>query len=385
MRDVSIIGIGQVPVAEHWDKSLRDLAVQATRNAMKDAGIHTADSLYVTNMLSGVYAGQEHLGALIADFAGLRGIEALKIEAACGSGGAGLVLGYMAVASGLRDFVIVTGVEKMTDTVRAKTTTGLATAADADYESDHGVSFVALNALVLQRYMYEFKVERERLANFAINGHRNAVTNPNALLRFPITREAYLESPMVAEPLTLLDCCPTGDGSAAVVLAPRERAHEFTQKPVHIRASAIATDAIALHDRKRLLQLAAAQMSSQKAYKQAGVGPQDIDIFEVHDAFTSMACVSLEACGFAEPGCGWTLAEEGHIALDGKLPIQTMGGLKARGHPVGTTGLYQIVELTQQLRGEAGKNQVKDARLGMAQSVGGSGATIVTHILEADA
>ncbi len=383
MRDVSIVGIGQVPVAEHWDRSLRDLAVGSLLAAMDDAGIETADSLYVSNMLSGAYSSQEHLGGLVADFAGLRGIEALKIEAACGSGGAALVMGTLAVASGLRDIVIVTGVEKMTDTLRARTTTGLATAADADYESDHGVSFVALNAMVMQRYLYEYGVSRDVFANFAVNAHRNASTNPNAMLGFPITEEAYLNSPPVAEPLTLLDCCPTGDGSASVVLCPRERAHEFTDKPIHIRASAIATDSLALHNRRRLLELRASYESAQKAYAQAGLGPADIDIFEVHDAFTIMACCSLEACGFAEPGQGWRLAADGEIGLDGKLPLATMGGLKARGHPVGTTGLYQIVELTQQLRGEAGPNQVPNAQIGMSQSVGGSGATIVTHILEA--
>lgn len=384
MRDVTIIGIGQTKVAEHWDRSLRHLAGDAVLAAMEDAGIETADALYVGNMLSGLLTGQEHLGALIADFVGLRGIEAVKVEAACGSGAAALRLGYAAVAGGLQDMVIVCGVEKMTDTVNAETTTGLVTAADADYESLHGLTFVSINALLMRRYMYEYGVEHKDFAHFTVNAHRNAVGNPNAMFRRPVTAEHFTRARMISDPINLLDSSGIGDGAAAVVLCPANRSREFGDgRAVHIRASAMATDAVAVHDRPDPLWLSAAEISAFKAYQQAGVGPRDIDLFEVHDAFTIMSALSLEATGFAERGKGVWLAQTGEITREGRIPICTMGGLKARGHPVGATGIYQVVEVAQHLRGEAGENQIANARLGMAQNIGGSGATVITHILEA--
>lgn len=384
MRDVSIVGIGQTKVAEHWDRSLRHLAGDAVLAAMKDAGIETADALYVGNMLSGLLTGQEHLGALIADFVGLRGIEAVKVEAACGSGAAALRMGYAAVAGGLHDFVVVCGVEKMTDTVNAETTTGLVMAADADYESIHGLTFVSINALLMRRYMYEYGVEHKDFAEFSVNSHRNAVGNPNAMYRRAITAELFGKARMIADPINLFDSSGIGDGAAAVVLCPRSMAPEYGNgKAVHIRASSMATDAVAVHDRRDPLWLAAVEASAFKAYQQAEVGPRDIDLFEAHDAFTIMSAMSLEASGFAERGKGVQLAQSGEISREGRIPICTMGGLKARGHPVGATGVYQVVEVTQQLRGEAGENQIANARLGMAQNIGGSGATVITHILEA--
>ncbi len=384
MRDVSIIGIGQTPVAEHWDRSLRHLAGDAVLAAMKDAGIETADALYVGNMLSGLLTGQEHLGALIADFVGLRGIEAVKVEAACGSGAAALRLGYMAVAGGMHDLVIVCGVEKMTDTVNSETTTGLVMAADADYESVHGLTFVAINALLMRRYMYEYGVRHEDFAYFTVNAHRNAAGNPQAMYRNPVTVEQFMRARMIADPINLLDSSGIGDGAAAVVLCPTSMAREYGHgRRVRIRASSMATDAVAVHDRRDPLWLSAVEASAFKAYQQAGVGPREIDLFELHDAFTIMAALSLEASGFAERGKGVWLARSGEISREGRIPICTMGGLKARGHPVGATGLYQVVEVVQQLRGEAGPNQIAHARLGMAQNIGGSGATAITHILEA--
>ncbi|MBN1656962.1 MAG: thiolase domain-containing protein [Anaerolineae bacterium] len=384
MRDVSIIGIGQTRVDEHWDRSLRHLAGEAVLAAMADAGVETADALYVGNMLSGLLTGQEHLGALIADFVGLRGIEAIKVEAACGSGAAALRQGYAAVAGGLSDLVIVAGVEKMSDTVNAETTTGLVMAADADYESIHGLTFVSINALLMRRYMYEYGLKHEDFANFTLNAHRNAVNNPYAMFQHPVTVEQFKRARMIADPINLLDSSAIGDGAAAVVLAPTAVAREYMNgRGVRILASSIATDAVAVHDRPDPLWLSAVEASASKAYQQAGVGPRDIDLFEVHDAFTIMSALSLEASGFAERGKGTWLAQAGEITLEGKIPICTMGGLKARGHPVGATGIYQVVEVAQQLRGEAGENQLAHARLGMAQNIGGSGATAITHILEA--
>lgn len=386
MRPVYIIGIGQSPVGEHWERSLRHVAHDAIIPAMRDAGIERADALYVGNMLSGELVGQEHLGALIADFVGLPGIEAVKVEAACGSGGAAMRVGYGAVAGGLHDVVIVAGVEKMTDSVNSVTTAASAMAADQEYEAAEGVSFVALNALLMRRYMYEYNVPHGAFGYFAVNAHHNAAANPNAMFREPITVETYRKAAMIADPINLMDSSPICDGAAAVVLASEEMARVFNngRRPVQVIGSANATDRLAVHDRRDPLWLEAAWLSSQKAYAQANVTPADVDVFELHDAFTIMAALSLEATGFAERGRGVRLAEEGEITIEGRIPIATMGGLKARGHPVGATGVYQIVEVVEQLQGLAGPNQVPDANIGMAQNIGGSGATIITHILRGD-
>ncbi len=382
MRDVAIIGLGQIPVNEHWGTGLRHLAFGAAQAALQDANVGRVDALYVGNMLSGEIAGQEHLGALVADFLGMAGIEALKVEAACASGAAALRVGYMAVASGLHDLVLVEGVEKMTDTLGRETTAALAMAADAEYEVSQGVSFVALNGLLMQRYMYEYGWQRQDFANFVVTAHQNALHNPNAMFHTKVTPESYAKAAMIATPVGLLDSPPVCDGAAAVVLAPLEYARTLSPAPLRIRASAVATDALAVHDRKDPLALEATRISAARAYAQAKVKPQDLDFFELHDAFTIMSALSLEAAGFAERGQGVRLALEGEVTLQGRVPIATMGGLKARGHPVGATGMYQIVEAALQLRGLAGKNQIPNARLGMTQNIGGSGATIITHILE---
>jgi len=385
MRGVSIVGIGQTPVGEHWDLSVRHMAHGAISAAMHDAGVERADALFVGNMLSGSLLDQEHLAALIADFSGLRGVEAAKVEAACASGAAALRVGCMAVSSGMHDIVIVAGVEKMTDTPSGSTTAGLATAADAEYEAAQGITFVGLNALLMQRYLYEYAAPVDAFAGFSINAHRNGANNPNAMFRRPIGLKEYVNAPMIASPINMMDSSPVCDGAAAVVLVPTEQASDFTvghhRGAVQILASASVTDTLAVHDRRDVLFLEAAYLSSQKAYLQSGVTPDDIDFFELHDAFTIMSALSLEATGFARRGEGWRMAVDEEIGIGGRLPISTMGGLKSRGHPVGATGVYQIVETVQQLTGEAGKNQVTHARIGMAQNIGGSGATIVSHIL----
>jgi acetyl-CoA C-acetyltransferase len=382
VRDVSIVGIGQTPVDEHWDISLRVLGAEAVLRALEDAGIAAPQMLFVGNMLSGQLSGQENLGALIADHAGLRGIEALKVEAACASGGMALRMAYIAVAGGLCDVAVACGVEKMTDAGSDDVTAALASAADAVYESEHGVSFVALNALLMRRYMHEYGYRREDFGNFAITAHRNAVANPNAIYRRAITVEAFAEARMIAEPVSLLDSAGIADGAAAVVLVSQDFARAHGLRAVRIAGSAVGPDAVALHDRRDPLFLQAAYLSAQRAYAQSGYGPQDLDFFELHDAFTIMSALSLEASGFAARGRGARLAMEEEITLQGRVPMAVMGGLKARGHPVGATGLYQVVDAVTQLRGEAGPNQISGCRLGMAQNVGGSGANVVTHILE---
>jgi acetyl-CoA C-acetyltransferase len=370
MRPVAILGVGQTVIDEHWDKSLRDLAGEAAFAAMQDSGVEHPDGLFVGNMLSALIGGQNQLGTFIADWVGMWRAEAVKIEAACGSGAAAFRAGVMAVASGEMESALVVGVEKMTDKAGHDVTAALATAADADYEVEQGVSFVGLNALVMRRYMHEYGWKHADFAPFSINAHANAMHNPYARLHDKITMEQFEKSSMVATPINLLDASPVGDGAAAAIIVPAEKV-------------ASATDTIAVHSRKDPLFLAAAYASSRRAYEMAGVGVEDIDVFELHDAFSIMSALSLEACGFAERGQGPRLGLDNEIQVTGRIPVCTRGGLKARGHPVGATGMYQIIEVVQQLRGECGPTQVDGAKTGMAQNIGGSGATILTHILKA--
>jgi acetyl-CoA C-acetyltransferase len=381
MREVAILGIGQTVVGEHWEKALKDLAFEAAMSALQDAGRDTAEAVFVGNMLSPIVSGQNQLATLITDWLGLWNAEAVKIEAACGSGAAAFRQGVMAVASGEIDSALVIGVEKMTDKAGHDVTAALATAADADYEVEQGISFVGLNALVMRRYMHEYGWKHADFAPFSINAHANAVHNPYARLHDTITLEKFEKSSMVATPINLLDASPIGDGAAAALIVPAEKAKGFAQR-VLVAGSAAATDSIAIHDRREPLFLSAAYESAKRAYAQAGVSPTQINVFELHDAFSIMSALSLEACGFAERGQGPRLGLDNEIAVTGRVPICTRGGLKARGHPVGATGMYQIVEVAQQLRGECGKTQVADAQIGMAQNIGGSGATIITHILK---
>ncbi len=384
MRKVAIIGIGQTPVSEHWDKSLLVLAGEAVLAALEDAEMKAAQALYVGNMLSGVLDRQEHLGTLIADWVGMRGHEAMKIEAACGSGAAAFRMGLMAVSSGEIDSAVVVGVEKMTDSLPGETTAGLATAADADWEIVHGLSFISLNALIMRRYLYEYNWKHEDFAPFSIHAHANALHNPNARLHIPLTKEKYIRAPMVSDPINLMDSSAIGDGAAAVVIMPADLLPRRADRPlIRVAGSGAATDTIAVHDRRDALWLSAAEKSSKQAYQQAGMGPGDIDFFELHDAFSIMSALSLEASGFAERGQGPRLGLDADIKIGGRIPITTRGGLKARGHPVGATGMYQIVEAVEQLRGDANGSQVEGAKIGMTQNIGGSGATILTHILKA--
>ena len=382
MREVAILGIGQTPVDEHWDKSLKELAGEAIFSALSDANRNSAEALYIGNMLSGILSKQENLGALISDWIGLPGMEAEKVEAACGSGAAAFRAGLMAVSSEEVDSALVVGVEKMTESLPVETTEALATAADADYEAAQGLSFVAINALVMQLYLHTYGWKHTDFAPFSINAHANALHNPFARLHEKITEKDYINARMVAEPINLLDASPTGDGAAAVLLVPANSISVYDRRMIKIIGSASATDSIAIHSRKDPLWLSAAEKSAHKAYDQAGVGPDDIDFFELHDAFSIMSVLSLEACGFAERGKGPRVGLDGEITLNGRIPITTRGGLKARGHPVGATGMYQIVEAVQQLRGEAAPTQIQNPRFGMTQNIGGSGATIITHILK---
>ncbi|MDP1715042.1 MAG: thiolase domain-containing protein [Anaerolineales bacterium] len=382
MRRVAILGIGQTKVDEQWDKSLREIGGEAAFDAMQDAGMEKVDALYVGNMLSSMVSGQNQLGVFFSDWIGLWKQEAVKIEAACASGAAAFRAALLAVASSETDSALVVGVEKMSDKPGSEVTAALATAADADYEGEQGISFVGLNALVMRRYMHEFGWKHKDFAPFSINAHANAMHNPCARLHNKISAEEFEKSAMVATPINIMDSSPVGDGAAAVIIVPAEKV--MRQPKILVSASAAATDTIAVHSRKDPLFLQAAYLSSRRAYEMAGVTPEDIDVFELHDAFSIMAALSLEASGFAERGRGVRLGLDNEISPQGRVPVCTRGGLKARGHPVGATGIYQIVEVVQQLRGECGKTQVDGAKIGMAQNIGGSGATILTHILQND-
>jgi acetyl-CoA C-acetyltransferase len=381
MRPIYLAAVGLTPVGEHWQTSLRELALQAVLAAQQDLSQHAGafaprpEALFVGNMLAGELSGQEHLGALVADFAGLRGIEAATIEAAGASGGAALRQAVLAVGSGLIDTALVVGVEKMTDKVGAGVPAAAATAADSDWEAAHGATPTALAALLMRRYLHEHGLSLADMAGFSVNAHANARGNPNAMFRNPLTAEAYAKAGMVAEPVNMFDTAPDADGAAALIVSAEPAA-------VRVAASATATDTLALHDRPNLLLFEAARLSAAQAYERAGLGPDDLDLFELHDAFTVYAALSLEAAGFAPYGQGWKLAQA-DIRRDGRIPISTFGGLKARGNPGGATGVYQLAEVVLQLRGEAGPNQIPNARVGMAQCLGGAGATAVTHILTA--
>jgi acetyl-CoA C-acetyltransferase len=385
MREVAVLGIGQTRVDEHWDKSLKELAGDAVLAALQDAGLAGAESLYVGNMMSGPANHQQHLGASIADWVGMRYTAAMHIEAACSSGSAAFRSALMAVASGAVDTAVAAGVEKMTDSPGNEITAQLATAADADWEVDQGLSFVALNALIMRRYLQEYGWTKNDFAAFSINAHANGAHNPNARFQDAITEADYTRAGMIADPINLMDASPMGDGAAAVVLVPVDylRAHGKGQV-IKIIGSGAATDTIAVHGRRDGLWLKAAEQSARQAYAQASITPQEVDLFEAHDAFSIMAALSLESAGFAERGQAPRLANDGEIRPTGRIPIATRGGLKARGHPVGATGMYQIVEVVQQLRGQAGGTQVENARIGMTQNIGGSGSNILTHILKVE-
>jgi acetyl-CoA C-acetyltransferase len=358
------------------------LAWYAIEAALDDAHTTAVDALYVGNMLAPQLSQQNHLGALVADFAGLRGIEATTVEAAEASGGVALRQAILAVQSGLVQTALVVGVEKVTDQTGSPITAAATSGLDADYEAIHGVTPAAIGALMMRRYMHEYGVEVSDFAGFSVNAHGNGAANPLAMFRNRLRAERFTAAPMVAEPVSLFDAAPYADGAAAVIVTSHERAMDMVPNPIRVAGSAVATDTLALHDRHNPLWLKAAEMSAKKAMEQARITTDDVDLFELTDAFTVMAALSLEAAGFAEPGEGWRLAKDEEIGRNGRIPISTFGGLKARGNPLGATGVYQIVEVVRQLRGDAGDNQVTDAQVGMAQILGGSGGTAVTHVLK---
>jgi len=386
MRDVAIIGVKNTKFGEMWDRSFRDIFVEAGVGALEDAGVvgEEIDGLYVGNMSGGQFVEQEHIGALIADYSGLirnLHVPSTRVEAACASGGLALRQAIFTVASGYQDIVVAAGVEKMTDVSGPTASSALTAAADREWEGIMGATFPGLYALIACLHIHKYGTTSEQMAEVAVKNHLNGSMNPIAQYQNRITVDAVLNSIMVADPLHIFDCSPITDGAAALVVAPADIAHEYTDTPIYIKATAQASDTIALHDRRDITTLDATVVAAKRAYEMAKVTPDDIDLVEVHDCFTIAEICAIEDLGFAKKGEGGKVTEEGETAIGGRIPVNTSGGLKACGHPVGATGIKQAVEITTQLRGEAGKRQLDGAEIGMTHNVGGSGATAVVHIL----
>jgi acetyl-CoA C-acetyltransferase len=385
MREVAIVGIGCTKFGEMWNKSFRDLFIEAGLMALMDAEVSGAqiEALYGGNMSAGMFLEQEHIGALIADYSGLttNNIPSTRVEAACASGGLALRSGIIAVASGYHDVVISAGIEKMTDVGAEKAMDALASAADREWEAEVGATFPGLYAMMARAHMHELGTTREQLAQVAVKNHYHGSMNPRAQFRNKITIDTVINSPLVADPLRLFDCSPITDGAAAVVLVPAERAKEFTDTPIYVKAAAQASDTISLHDRRSLTSIDATTIAADRAFKMARLQRSQIDVAEVHDCFTIAEIMAIEDLGFFEKGAGGPATLAGDTAIGGKIPINTSGGLKACGHPVGATGIKQAVEIVEQLRGDAGKRQVDGAEVGLTHNVGGTGGTVVVHIL----
>lgn len=383
---VGIVGVGMTKFGELWDYSYRDLITEAGTKAIRDANIEGEDiqELYVGSMSPGLFAGQEHIGALVADYSGLSGIPAVRVEAACASGGLALRQAYLSIKSGRNDIVVAGGVEKMTDIPAVSAMMALMGAGDEEWEAFYGVTFPALYALMARRHMNEYGTTIEQISEVSVKNHYNATFNEYAQFRRKITLSDVMNSAMVADPLRLLHCSPITDGAAVVILASEKKAKELDNEPVWISASALATDTLALHDRKSLSRMNSTILAAERAYKQAGITAKDIDLAEVHDCFSIAEIMAIEGLGFCEFGEGGKITEEGKTRINGEIPVNPSGGLKGKGHPVGATGISQAVEVVEQLRGNAGKRQVEDAEIGLTHNVGGSGATCAIHILQRD-
>jgi acetyl-CoA C-acetyltransferase len=388
MRDVAIIGVGCTEFGELWDKSFRELFVEAGVSAIEDANVQGGkiDALYVGNMSGGRFIEQEHLGALIADYSGLASlhIPSTRVEAACASGGLALRQGIIAVASGYHDIVIAGGAEKMTDVGVETTTDALAAAADREWEGIMGATFPGLYAMIARLHMHKYGTTQEQLASVAVKNHHNGTMNPKAQFQNEITIDTVINSVMVADPLHVFDCSPISDGASAVVIAPAEIAKKYTDTPIYVKASAQASGTISLHDRPDITTIDATVAAANWAYKMAKVTAKDIHFAEVHDCFTIAELCAIEDLGFVKKGEGGKATESGLTAIGGKIPVIPSGGLKACGHPVGATGVKQAVEMVLQLRGEAGKRQIDGANIGLTHNVGGSGGTAVVHIFGRD-
>ena len=386
MREVAVIGIGETPFGELWDRSFRDLGIEAGLKAIEDSGIAAddLDAIYVGNMSAGKFIDQEHVSALVADYSGLadQHLPTVRVEGGGACGAIAILQAYMAIASRLHDIVIVGGAEKMTDVGEAQAGAILAATADQEWESVFGATFAGLYAMMARRHMYEYGTTREQLAMVAVKNHKNGALNPNAQFQREITVDTVLKSPMVADPLTVFDSAPLSDGAAAVVLCAMDRAQKFSDSPIRLLGSGQASDFLALHDRRDLTTMDATVVAGKRAFHAAGVTPDKVKVAEVHDNFTITEIMAIEDLRFVKKGLGGMATEDGETALNGRISVNTSGGLKARGQPVGATGVAQAVEIVRQLRGEAGKRQVSNADIGLTHTLGGTGATAIVHLFE---
>jgi acetyl-CoA C-acetyltransferase len=387
MRDVVVIGVGITKFGELWDKSFRQLIAEAGSRAIIDSGISGTeiDALYVGSMSAGRFVGQEHVGALVADASGfsLMHIPSIRVESACASGGLAFRQGYFSVASSMNDIVVIGGVEKMTDVVGTEASNILATGLDQEWEAFFGATFPGIYAMIATKHMNDFGTTREQLAQVAVKNHANGALNPYAQFKREIKLESVLNAPMVAYPLGMLDCSPVSDGAATLILCAAEKAKKYTDKPVKIIGSGQASDTLPLHGRNDICTFESTTYAARMAYKRANIEPSKIDVAEVHDCFTIAEILAIEDLGFVKKGDGGKAIDNKITTFDGKIPVNPSGGLKAKGHPVGATGVAQIGEIVLQLRGEADKRQVKDAKIGLTHNVGAGGASCVVNILEA--
>lgn len=374
-----VASVGFTPIGDHWEKSILDLAVDAARGALKPLGGKAPEQVIVGNMFSSMGASQEHLGAFVSNALGLAGVPAYKVEAACSSGGSAFNVAYNLVRSGAIDSALVVGVEKMRDLEPEEVSLALAMAESAEYTQFVGATFAALNGLLARYYMEELSVTRDELSSIPVLDHANAVTAAHAQFRKAITTEVVERSSMIADPLRLFDCAPVGDGAAAALIV-NDDSPARSKNVMEILGGKIATNEFSIYERNDMLDFKATRMAFKEAVGQAGLAPKKISLLEIHDAFSVVGALSLEAMGYSKRGMGSRDAKAGKYGHGGELPINTFGGLKARGHPVGATGMYQIAEAYLQLTGQAGKNQVEGARYAATQNIGGVDTTSAVHV-----
>lgn len=388
-REVGIIGVGITKFGEVWDRSLRDLGLEAGVKAISDANVQSSDidALYVGIMSPGMFLDQEHVAPLIADWAGIAGshIPATRVEAADASGGLAIREAWMGIKAGLYDVVMVGGAEKMTDVGDEEALGTLSASVDQEWEAFFGATLPSLYAMIARRHMHQYGTTREQLAHVSVKNHMHGSLNPDAQFRNKITMDTVLGAVPVAEPLGVFDCAPFSDGAAALVLCEWEKAKKFSDQPIKITGSGQAGSSLSLFARKDITTFASTRAAGEKALTMSGRRLEDIQVAEVHDSYTIGEILAVEDLGFAKKGEGGKMAESGETALGGRLPINTSGGLKARGHPLGATGIAQAVEIVQQLRGKAEGRQVKDARVGLTHNIGGTGGTALVHVLEREA
>jgi len=384
VRGVSVIGIGETQFGELWDKSFRELGIEAGLRAIQEAKIaaENVDAIYVGNMSAGKFIDQEHVAALVADYSGLvdQHLPTVRVEGGGACSAIAIHQAAMSIASGVHDIVVVGGAEKMTDVGDVEANAILSSTTDQEWESVFGATFAGLYAMMARRHMFEHGTTREQLAAVAVKNHKNGSMNPNAQFQKEITIETVLQAPRVAEPLGVFDCAPLSDGAAAVVLCSADKAREFTDTPINLIGTGHATDFLAVHDRRDLTTMDATVIAGKRAFHAAGKTPIDVKVAEVHDNFTISEIMAVEDLRFVPKGKGGYATEDGETALNARISVNTSGGLKARGYPVGATGVAQAVEIVRQLRGEAGKRQVAGAEVGLTHTLGGTGATAVVHL-----